>query len=97
MRSVWASKTVPTRLKLCIYKTGVCSKLTYGADVWRLTPKVCTMFNGANSKMVVRITNRPIQEEASVITRTFDIVRWIRARGLQWVDHILRMDPERLV
>ena len=38
-----------------------------------------------------------IQEEAAVSTRTFDIVRWIRARRLQWVVHILRMDQERLV
>ena len=92
-------KTVSTRLKLRIYKTGVCSKLTYRAKVWRLTPKVCVILNRVNNKMIVRITNRPIQEETAVSTRTFDIyiVRWIRARRLQWVGHILRMDPELLV
>ena len=30
-------------------------------------------------------------------TQTFDVVRSIRARRLQWVGHILRMDPNRLV
>ena len=32
MRAIWASKTVPLKLKLRIYKTGVCSRLTYGAE-----------------------------------------------------------------
>ena len=36
-------------------------------------------------------------EEASASTRVFDVVRWIRARRLQWVGHILRMDQDRLV
>ena len=55
------------------------------------------MINGANSRMVSRITKRSIHEEASPSTRTFDVVRWIRARRFQWVGHILRMDPSRLV
>ena len=29
--------------------------------------------------------------------RTFDVVIWIRARRLQWVGHILRIDPVRMV
>ena len=29
MRSIWASKSIPVKLKLGMYKTGVCSRLTY--------------------------------------------------------------------
>ena len=47
--------------------------------------------------MVARITKRTVHEEASASTRIFDVVRWIRARRLQWVGHILRMDQDRLV
>ena len=97
MRAIWESKSIPLRLKMRIYKTGVCSRLTYGADAWRLDPRTCATLNGANSRMVARITNRTPHEEASAETRTFDVVRWIRARRLQWVGHILRMDPHRMV
>ena len=55
------------------------------------------MINGANSLMVARITNRTPHEEASPTTRSFDVVRCIRARRLRWVGHILRMDPSRMV
>jgi len=55
------------------------------------------MLNGANSRMVSRITHKTAHEEASSATRTFDIVGWIRARRLQWVGHILRMDESRLI
>ena len=55
------------------------------------------MLNGANSRMMSRITSKTIHEEASKETRTFDVVSWIRARRLQWVGHILRMDEGRMV
>ena len=90
MRAIWASKSIPQKLKMRIYKSGVCSRLTYGSEAWRLDPRTCKMLNGANSRMVARITNRTSHEEASARTQTFDVVRWIRARRLQWVGHILR-------
>ena len=55
------------------------------------------MINGANSRMVARITHKTVKEEASRRTRTFDVVTQIRARRLQWLGHILRMGSERLV
>ena len=97
MRAIWASKSTPTKLKMRIYKTGVCSRLTYGSETWKIDARTCAMLNGANSRMVSRITNRTPHEEASPMTQSFDIVRWIRAGRLQWVGHILRMDRNRLV
>ena len=82
MRHIWASKTTPLRLKLRIYKTGVCSKMVYGSEAWTLDTKACKMLNGVNSRLVVRITNKTIKEEASEGTKTFDIIAWIKARRL---------------
>ena len=90
MRGVWAAKTVPLSLKMRIYKTGVCSRLIYGSEGWKLTARACAMLNGANSRMVSRITGKSAHEEASKRTLTFDVVASIRARRLQWVGHILR-------
>ena len=97
MRHVWASKQIPMKLKLHIYTTGVCSQLTYGSEAWRLDEQTIRMLNGANSKMLHRITGKSIKEEASQATRTFDLVSWIRARRAQWLGHILRMDESRMV
>ena len=97
MRNIWASHTIPMKLKLRIYKTGVCSRLTYGSEAWHLDTRACAMLNGANSRLVSRITRKSAHEEASKRTRTFDVVSWIRARRLQWVGQILRMDPSRMV
>ena len=55
------------------------------------------MINGANSRLVSHITGKSTHEEASKRTRTFDLVACVRARRLQWMGHILRMDPKRLV
>ena len=99
MCAIWASKMVTLKLKLQIYKTGVCSKLTYGAEAWSLTPKACGMIHGVNSRMMTRITKKTVHEETTKGTQAFDMVSWIRSRRIQWVGHrhILRMNPARLV
>ena len=74
----------------------MCSILTYGSEAWRLTPSVSAALNGANSNMVSIITGRHVREEASE-GKTFDLIKWIRARKLQWLGHILRMGKGRKV
>ena len=59
-----------------------------------MTKEVRAAINGANSTMVSVITGRTAREEASA-GKTFDLVQWIRARKLQWLGHILRMDKDR--
>ena len=70
-------------------------RLVYGSEAWCLDEKACAILNGANSKMMDRITGKTIRDEASKATRTFDVVSWIRARRLQWVGHILRQEADR--
>ena len=71
LRHVWETKAVPLKLKLRIYKTGVCSRLVYGSEVWCLTPDVQRALNGCNSRMLSHITGLTVHEEVSVSTRTY--------------------------
>ena len=97
LRHVWAARDVPLKLKLRIYKTGVCSRLVYGSEAWCLTPDIRRALNGCNSRMLSHITGRTVHEEASATTRTYDIVAAIRSVRAKWLGHILRMTPERMV
>ena len=97
LRHVWAARTVPLKLKLRIYKTGVCSRLVYGSEAWCLTPDVQRALNGCNSRMLSHITGKTVHEEASASSRTYDVVAAIRSVRAKWLGHILRMTPERMV
>ena len=59
--------------------------------------RACRAINGANAAMLSHITGNTIRHEATAATTTFQILRWIRARRLQWLGHILRMDEDRLI
>ena len=91
LRHIWRSNELHVNLRLRLYKSAVCSILTYGSEAWRLTKKVIRALNGANSRMLSVITGKTIHEEASE-GKTFDLVKWVRARRLQWAGHILRME-----
>ena len=88
MRHIWGDKVLHKnlRMRLYKYKSSVCSILTYGSETWTLTKGVCAALNAVNSSMVSVITDRSIREEVSD-GKTFDLLRWIRARKLQWPRH----------
>ena len=69
----------------------------YGSEAWMMTQDVRRAINGANSRMVTVITGRSPHEEAKEGTRSFDLVRAIRAGRLAWLGHILRMSPTRML
>ena len=96
LRNIWQAE-LPIQLKLRLYKSAVCSILTYGSEAWRLDERACKAINAANAKMLAFITGKSIAEEAMVATTTFNLLMWIRCRRLQWCGHILRMHDERLV
>ena len=55
------------------------------------------MVNGANSVMLSVITGNTPRQEAVAESYSFNLVRVIRARRLQWLGHILRLDEERIL
>ena len=95
MRHIWADKRLHFNLRLRLYKSSVCSVMTYGSEAWKLDEKVSKALNGANSQMMSVITGRSPHAESSADTRIFDLLRWIRARRLQWLGHIMRMGDDR--
>ena len=70
--------------------------LLYGCETWTLDPVTMRMINGANSKMLVKFTDKTIPQEARQTTCSFNLVRHIRIRRFKWLVHILRAGPSRL-
>ena len=97
MRHLWSSKALHLRLRLRLYIASVCSIMTYGSEAWNLTKEVKKKLNGANSQMLSAITGKSYREEAVEATCSFNLLRAIRARRLQWLGHILRLDEDRLL
>ena len=97
LRHIWSATQLTMTLKMRLYISACCSILTYGSEAWCLDERTCKALRGANSQMLSIITGKTPHQEASAKWRTFDLVAWIRARRLQWVGHILRMGPERMV
>ena len=105
LRNIWRDGNLHLNLRMRLYKSCICSVLTYGSEAWKLTKKVTATLNGArqleddkcdHGKDDTRITGKTIREEASS-GKTFDLVMWIRARRLQWLGHILRLGPGRTI
>ena len=92
----YTTKKLPIELKFRLYKAAVCSILTYGCETWRLTPPVMRQINGANSRMLSRLTGKSIPQEARATSCSFNLVSAIRRRRLKWLGDILRAGPERI-
>jgi hypothetical protein len=97
LRHCFDAQGIRTSTKLQIFKAAVTSVLTYGSEAWRLTPKAKAAINGANARLICRITGRTAHDEASPRNQTFNILEAIRKRKHEWLGHILRMEDCRLV
>ena len=53
--------------------------------------------NGAHSRMMSIITGKTPREETTRGTQTMDLLMRIRARRLQWLGQILRMQDDRMI
>ena len=95
LHHLWKDKHLHLNLRLRLYKSSVYIIMTYGSEAWALNEATIKKLNGANAQMVSIITGKTPHQEASSKWRTFDLVRWIRARRLAWLGHILRMGQER--
>ena len=95
LRHIWHDKRLHYKLRLRLYKASVCSILTYGSEAWCLSAEVIRAINGANANMMSVISGKTQKQEATPKWRSFDLVKWIRARRLQWAGHILRMYRDR--
>ena len=77
LRHVFDSK-IKFSIKMRIYKTAVCSLLTYGCEAWHLSEEVCAMINGVNARLLSRFTHKNAHAEASPRTRTCDLLDAVR-------------------
>ena len=96
LRSIFDSEVITPNLKLRLYEAAVCSLMTYGCETWNLDEKTKKKLNGANSRMLARITGKPIPQEARPASTSLNLVRKIRMRRHRWLGHILRLSPESL-
>ena len=71
---------ISLNIKLKLYKTAVCSLLTYGSEVWFIDPPTKAMINGTNSRLLSRFTGKDAHTEASARSRSYDLVGAIRER-----------------
>ena len=102
LRQVFDGKNIPLSLKLKIYVAAITSIMTYGCEAWNIDERTRAQLNGANARCLSRFTGKSSHEEASKLTRTYDMVTAVRKRRHQWLGHILRMErshdgKERLV
>ena len=68
--------------------------MTYDSEDWALNEVTIKKLNDVNTQMVIIISGKTPHQETSSKWRSFGLVRWIRARRLVWMGHILRMGRE---
>ena len=79
LRHVFGS-VINFKLKMKIYKTTVCSLLTYGYEVWDMDVQTMTKINGVNVRFLSTFTDKDAHAEVSAATRSFNLVQTIRLR-----------------
>ena len=96
LRQVY-NASIKFTIKMKVYKAAICSLFTYGCEAWDLTRAAMAKLNGANACCLSRFTGKSAHQEASRLTRTYDLVASVRKRRMVWLGHILRMPGDRLL
>ena len=76
----YCNSGIAFKVKMKVFKTAICSLLTYGCEAWSLDERIQAMINGASARCLCRFTGKDAHQEASVRTRSFDLVLAIRKR-----------------
>ena len=90
------SAQLPVSLCCRLYNSLISSStLAYGCEAWKMTLPVQRMINSICSKQLSLITKRTIHQEAK--HPTIDALGQIKRRRHEYLGHILRLDPSRLL
>ena len=90
------SAQLPVSLPFRLYNSLISSStLAYGCEAWKMTLPVQRMINSICSKQLSLITKRTIHQEAK--HPTIDALGQIKRRRHEYLGHILRLDPSRLL
>ena len=100
MSHIWSSSEIHVKLKLRLYAVSVCSIMKYGAEWRRCLPSAERRQQSDGDQDHSQVTTRRGDPTDTHIWP--DKIYSIRSRCLQWLGHIIRMQPnldgtERLV
>jgi hypothetical protein len=95
LRNIWKSTTIPTKLKINIFKASCISILLYGSESWIITKTLEKSLNSfatscyriiLNIKRLDKISNNTIYENV----KQEPLVQTIQRRQLRFIGHCLR-------
>ena len=100
LHHIWGDSSLPLKLKLQLYTSGVVSVLTHSFEAWKLNEAVIRRLRGWNGRCLAIITTgscEPDQIRLQTEYPVFNMVGHLRVRRLRWLGHVLRMDESRLL
>jgi ribonuclease HI len=112
LRTIFKHPDLGQDLKIELFRSAVCSVLTYGNEVWRLDDKTCRKLRGWASRCLVSFVkndtpnDKEHPDDPDCFDRsysqenrdpTFDLVGFLRAGRLRWVGHVIRLPEHRLL
>ncbi len=101
MYGVWNNKRLKFRTKVRLYKCYVLPVLLFGSEFWALTQGQAQRLERAHSSCMrrllhVRLVDQVPLSELRQRCRMPSLQQFLQARRLQWLGHVLRMQPARL-
>ena len=65
LHHIWSSKELSARIKIQLYRAGVCSILTHAHEAWKLTASTVRKLRGWNGRHLAVITADQLEDPAS--------------------------------